>query len=137
MVTSVAAPIENPVKGRKSFLLKYKRDALNAMHDHMPLGYSLCNATEKVNIPHFYYQNWRRTVAKVDQLASKQTVVPFKINGESCKIHPGCPSELVPIEGDLKCGSRGFKLTPIPRGRKLQGCQTVSRQRVPKQKYSA
>jgi hypothetical protein len=54
MVTSAAAPIENPVKGRKSFLLKYKQFALNAINDLMLLGYSLRNATEKVNIPHIY-----------------------------------------------------------------------------------
>jgi len=70
MVTSAAAPIENPVKGRKSFLLKYKQFALNAINDLMLLGYSLHNATEKMNTPLFYFRNWRRTVAKVDQLAS-------------------------------------------------------------------
>ena len=59
---------EVPVKGRWSFLLKYKRCVLNSINDLMLLGYTLRKAAEEVNIPHGYYRTWRRTVAKAYSL---------------------------------------------------------------------
>ena len=72
------------------------------INDLMLLGCTFCNATEKWNVHHSYHWRWRKTIAKVNELAANQTVVPFKIHGESCEIHPWCPSGLTPIEGDLK-----------------------------------
>jgi len=56
-----------------------------------------------LNIPHWYYKRWRKTVVQVDNLASSDAVVPFKIHGDCRKIHPGHPSELDPFEGNLMC----------------------------------
>ena len=101
MLSSVATVDKKTLKGRRTFTLKYKRYALNAINDLMLLGYSLREAAECQNIPHYYYKAWRKTVAKVDQMASKQAVVPFRFNGESRKIHPGRPSGLATIEHNL------------------------------------
>jgi len=102
MVTAVATPVENPVKGRKSFSIKYKRQVLSSSNELMLLGHTLRNAAEKLNVHHSYLLRYMKTVAKVDKLTANQTVIPFKIHGESCKIHPGHLGELVPIEGNLR-----------------------------------
>ena len=85
---------EVPVKGRRSFSLKYKRCVLNSINDLMLLGYTLRKAAEEVNIPHGYYRTWRRTVAKADSLKTNEIVPPFAIHGEIRKLHPGRPSGL-------------------------------------------
>jgi hypothetical protein len=64
-------------------------------------GYTLCAAAKEFNIPHWYYKRWRETVVQVDKLSSSDAVVPFKIHGDSRKIHPGRPSELDSFQGDL------------------------------------
>jgi hypothetical protein len=112
--SSVTGLDGSPVKGRRSFSLKYKRLVLNAINDLMLLGYSLRKAAEEVNIPHGYYRNWRRTLAKVDRLKTKETVVPFTITGESRKVHPGRPVEYLPLKTicciqSLSLGSRGYQ----------------------------
>ncbi len=101
MVSSISILFEKPVQIRKSYSVKFKRHAINAINDLMLHGYTLCAATKELNIPHLYYKRWRKTIVKVDKLASSDAVVPFKINGESRKIHPGRPSALDPFEGDL------------------------------------
>ena len=101
MVSSISILFEKPVQIRKSYSVKFKRHAINAINDLMLRGYTLCAATKELNIPHLYYKRWRKTIVKVDKLASSDAVVPFKINGESRKIHPGRPSALDPFEGDL------------------------------------
>ena len=94
---------DNPVKGRQSFLLKYKRGVLNSINDLMLLGYSLRKAAEEVNIPHGYYKTWRRTVAKADCLRKNEIICPFAIHGEVRKLHPGCPIGLGDIQNSLTC----------------------------------
>jgi hypothetical protein len=103
MVAAATTPIENPVNHKKSFLIKYKQQVLNTINDLMLLGHTLCNAIEKLNIPHSYHRRWGRTVSKVDTPAAHQPIVPFKIHGESHKIHRGHPSGIIFIEGNLKC----------------------------------
>jgi hypothetical protein len=39
-VSLVAVQADNPVKGRRSFLLKYKRGVLNSINNLMLLGYA-------------------------------------------------------------------------------------------------
>ena len=92
---------EAPIKGRWSFLLKYKRCVLNAINDLMLLGYTLRKATEEVNIPHGYYRTWRRPVVKADGQKTNKIVPPFAIHGEICKLHPRRPSGLGDIENDF------------------------------------
>ena len=81
--------------------MKFKRQALNSINDMMLHGHSVRTASNALNLPHFYYKRWRKTIVKVDKLASSDAVVPFKINGDSHKIHPGCPSALDPFQGNL------------------------------------
>ena len=45
------------------------------------------------------------------------------------------PSNVIWCNPSLSWGTRGFKLTPVPWGMKLQGCRRISRQRQPRQKY--
>jgi hypothetical protein len=101
MVSSISLPFNKPVQVRRSFLIKYKRYAINAINDLMLSGYTLCPAAEELNIPHWYNKRWRKTVVQVDKLTSSDAVVPFKIHGNSRKIHPGRPSKIDPFEGKL------------------------------------
>jgi hypothetical protein len=103
MVSSISLPLNKPVQVRRSFLIKYKWHAINAINDLMLSGYTLCTPTKELNIPHWYYKMWRKTVVKVDKLASSDAVVPFKIHGDCRKIHPFHPSELDPFLGNLTC----------------------------------
>ncbi len=78
-------------------MIKYKRhaiNAINAINDLMLSRYTLHATTKKLNIPHWYSKWWRKTVVQVDKLVSSDAVVPFKIHGDSHKIHPSCPREL-------------------------------------------
>ena len=102
-VSLEAVQADKPVKGRRSFSLKYKRGVLNSINDLMLLGYSLRKAAEEVNIPHGYYKTWRRTVAKADCLRKNDIVRPFTIHGEVCKLHPRRPTGLGDIQNLLTC----------------------------------
>jgi hypothetical protein len=102
-VSLKAVQADNPVKGRRSFLLKYKRGVLNSINDLMLLGYSLRKAAEEVKIPHGYYKTWRRTVAKVECLRKNEIVRPFAFHGEVRKLQPGCPAGLGDIQNSLSC----------------------------------
>jgi hypothetical protein len=92
---------DSPVKGRRSFSLKYKRGVLNSINDLMLQGYSLRRAAEELKIPHGYYKTWRRTVAKADSLRKDEAVHPFTINGEVRKLHPGRPTGLGDFQNSL------------------------------------
>ena len=94
MVSPISLPFKKPVQVRKSFSVKYKRHAINAINDLMLRRYTPCAATKELNIPHWYYKRWRKIVVQFDKLASSDAVVPFKIHSDSCKIHPSYPGEL-------------------------------------------
>jgi hypothetical protein len=62
MVSSISLPVEKPIQVRKSFSIKYKWHAINAINDLILSGYKLHAATRELNIPHWYYKRWRKTV---------------------------------------------------------------------------
>ena len=45
------------------------------------------------------------------------------------------PSNVIWRNPSLSWGSRGFKWSPVPWGKKLQGCHIIWRQRQPRKKY--
>jgi hypothetical protein len=89
MVSSISLHIEKPAQIQKSFSIKYKWYAINAINDLILSRCTLCTATKELNIPHWYYKRWRKTVAKVDKLASFDAVVPFKMWWEGDGNHRG------------------------------------------------
>ena len=98
---SVTHLAEKQPQAKRSFSIKYKRHAINAINVLMLHGHTVSTASKELNIPHWYYRRWRKMVMKVDQLASADAIVPSKITGESCKVHPGRCSKLGPFQGKL------------------------------------
>jgi hypothetical protein len=92
---------EKQAQARRSFSIKYKRQAINTINNFMLHGHTICTASNAFNLPHWYYRRWRKAVMKVDQLASADTVVPSGITGDTRKVHPSRQSQLAPFKGKL------------------------------------
>ena len=67
-MVSVTHLVEKQSQARRSFLIKYKRHAINAINVLMLRGPTVRTASKELNIPQWYYRRWRKTVVKVDQL---------------------------------------------------------------------
>jgi hypothetical protein len=93
--------VEKQAQTRRSFSMKYKRQALNAINDMMLDGHTIRSTSNALNLPHWYYMRWRKLVAKIDQIASTDAVVPSGITGDTQKVHPGHLSQLAPFQGEL------------------------------------
>ena len=98
MVKAISTTIEKPAKVRKSFSIKYKWQAMHAIDNHILHGHSLHTASEELKVPHWYYESWRKTVAKVDKLLFTKAIIPFRMHGDSCKIYPIVQANLIPLK---------------------------------------
>ena len=81
--------------------MKYKRQAINAINDMMLHGHTVRTASNALNLPHWYYRRWRKSVSKADRLASVDAVVPSGITGDTRKVHPGRLGQLAPFQDEL------------------------------------
>ena len=86
----------------KSFLLEFKHYAVRYIKT------ALANKTATVTVaceelcnPYFYYAHWKKMLEKVDDMKKNNDFIAFKINSESCKVHPGRPSALKEIRDGL------------------------------------
>jgi hypothetical protein len=93
-MVSVTVLVEKQAQTRRSFSMKYKRQTFNAINNMMLDGHTVCSASNALNPPHWYYRRWRKSVAKIDQIASTDAVVPSGITGDTRKVHPGRLSQL-------------------------------------------
>ena len=98
-MVSVTVLVEKQAQTRRSFSMKYKRQALNAINGMMLDGHTVHSASNALNLPHWYYRRWRKSVAKIDQIASTDAVVPSGIAGDTRKVHPGRLSQLAQFQG--------------------------------------
>ena len=76
MVSIATVLAEKQAQTRRSFSMKYKRQAINAINDMMLHGHTVRTASNALNLPHWYYRRWRKSVSKVDRQASVDAVVP-------------------------------------------------------------
>jgi hypothetical protein len=100
MANSLHLP-DKPVKAMKSYSIKYKHQVINAINDLILHGHTVRTASNKLRLPHWYYKCWRKTVYNVDKMIALRIIVPYNVNGDSCKIHPGPSSHLDDIESNL------------------------------------
>ena len=78
---------------RKSFSLEFKRYAVCYIdHAISKKIATITVACEELCIPHNYYQCWKKTLQKVDEIKTSPEFIAFKLNGETYQIHPGCSS---------------------------------------------
>ena len=75
-MVSVTVLVEKQAQTRRSFSMKYKRQALNAINGMMLDGQTVRSASNALSLPHWYYRRWRKSIAKIDQIASTDAVVP-------------------------------------------------------------
>ena len=92
---------DKQARTRRSFSMKFKRQALNSINDMMLHGHSVRTASNALNLPHFYYKKWRKTVSHADRLISANAAVPSGITGDTRKVHPGRLSQLAPFQSEL------------------------------------
>ena len=101
MVNIATVLLKKQALARRSFSMKYKRQAINAINDMMLHGHTVCTASNALNLPHWYYRRWRKSVSKADRLASVDAVVPSGITGDTRKVHPGRLGQLAPFQDEL------------------------------------
>jgi len=68
MVNNNISP-KNPIKSRKSFPIKDKWQAINAINDLILYRHSLCTVSEEWNTLHWYYEKLRKMTVKADKIA--------------------------------------------------------------------
>ena len=68
----------------KSSSLEFKKYAVryidHAISKKLP---TITVACEKLCIPHYYYQRWKKTLQKVDDIKTSPEFIAFKLNGET------------------------------------------------------
>ncbi len=101
MVNIATVLLKKQALARRSFSMKYKRQAINAINDMMLHGHTVRTASNALNLPHWYYRRWRKSVSKADRLASVDAVVPSGITGDTRKVHPGRLGQLAPFQDEL------------------------------------
>ena len=92
---------DKPVKARKSYSIKYKRQVINSINDLILHGHTVRIASDKLRLLHWYYKCWRKTVYNVDKMIASKDIVPYNVNGDSRKLHPGQFSHLHDVESNL------------------------------------
>ncbi len=101
MVSIATVLVEKQAQTRRSFSMKYKRQAINAINDMMLHGHTVRTVSNALNLPHWYYRRWRKSVSKADQQASIDAVVPSGITGDTRKVHPSRLGQLAPFQDEL------------------------------------
>ena len=101
MVSIATVLVEKQARTRRSFSMKYKRQAINAISDMMLHRHTSCTASNALNLPNWYYRRWRKSVSKADWQASVDAVVPSGITGDTCMVHPGRLGQLAPFQDEL------------------------------------
>ena len=69
---------------QKSFSLEFKRYAEHFIdHAVSKKIATITVACEELCIPHNYYQCWKKTLQKVDEIKTSSEFIAFKLNGET------------------------------------------------------
>jgi hypothetical protein len=89
------------VKHCKSFTISFKRQAIGVINELMKSGLSFHQATDHLQIHHWYYARWKKTMQTVENLIKKDEVLPFSIGEHISKLHPGRQSSLTAIKNAL------------------------------------
>ncbi len=55
-------------KHRKSFSVRFKRQAVRAVEDMMKSGLSIRQAMDRLQIHHWYYARWKKVVTRADDI---------------------------------------------------------------------
>ena len=56
MVSIATVLVEKQARTRRSFSMKYKRQAINAINDMMLHGHTIRTVSNALNLPHWYYR---------------------------------------------------------------------------------
>jgi hypothetical protein len=85
----------------KSFSIKEKHEYVHAVDILGAKNISHCKTCSILGLNPIYYTGFKKVIARVDNLENSAGFVSCNTNGTACSVHPGCPSLLSVIKGDL------------------------------------
>ena len=94
---------DSSVQRHKSFTIRFKWQAIGVINEVMKSRLSIYQSTDSLQIHHWHFAMWEKTMQIVDNLIEKDEVLTFSISGDIKKLNLGCPSSLTAIKSDLSC----------------------------------
>ena len=94
---------DSSVQSEKNFTIRFKQQVISVIDELMKSGLSIRQATDRLQIHHWYYGRWKKIVTRVDDILQKDEACPFNISGAIKKLHLGRLSSSTTIKSNLTC----------------------------------